>query len=320
MIPLVSSRDAFMALTCVFVLLSLALGLFMKKLHQPYIVSYILVGIVLGESGFGLVENSEQIQHMGEIGIILLLFFIGMEINLPDFVRQWRVALVGTSLQVTFSVLLVCLFGWFLGWNLVRSIILGFVIALSSSAVIIKLLEEKGLMKTQVGQNVLSILLTQDIIIVPLLIITSFLGGRDVPGYELGLMIVGGILILGILAYIYRYQKVSLPYSKLIASDNELQVFLAIFLCFGGALLTSLFGLSAALGAFVGGMVMHAAQETSWLHDTLHSFRILFVAVFFVTIGFDLHLAKLWTSDDAGWCRLHDQPSIEYRHPYLLLG
>jgi CPA2 family monovalent cation:H+ antiporter-2 len=290
MFPLVSSPDAFMALTCVFVLLILALGLFLKRIHQPYIVSYILVGVLMGSDGLGMVENTVQIQHMGEIGIILLLFFIGMEIDLPDFVKQWKVALIGTILQVTFSVGLILGLGHFLGWNTARSVILGFVIALSSSAVIIKLLEEKGLLPTKMGKNVLSILLTQDILIVPMLIITSFMGGRDVPFGEIALMIVGGVLIIGLLAYIYWKKKIKLPYNKLIAKDNELQVFLAIFFCFGGALITSFFGLSAALGAFVGGMVMHAAEESTWLHDTLHSFRILFVAIFFVTVGLQLDL------------------------------
>lgn len=104
-----------------------------------------------------------------------------MEISLPEFIKQWRVAAIGTLLQVGTSVAIVLGIGYFFDWNIERSIIIGFVIALSSSAVIIKLLADKNLVNTRVGKNVLSILLMQDIIIVPLLIVTSLLGVKKNP-------------------------------------------------------------------------------------------------------------------------------------------
>lgn len=108
-----------------FGILALILGLVMRRLKQPYIIGYIIVGTIIGESGLGLVSNSDTVHYMGELGIVLLLFFIGMEISLPEFVRRWRVALLGTALQVGFSVLLVLLVGHFLGWPRARSIVLG---------------------------------------------------------------------------------------------------------------------------------------------------------------------------------------------------
>ena len=101
-------------------------------------------------------------------------------------------------------------------------------------------------------------------------------------------MIIGGVIVMSILIYIYIKRSIKLPFAAKIENDHELQVFAAILLCFGGALLASAFGLSPALGAFVGGMVMHVSKATDWIYDTLHSFRVLFVALFFVSIGLQI--------------------------------
>lgn len=285
---LASKLDPTVAFVSVLAILIILLGLILKKFKQPYIIGYIIVGALLGEHGIGLIKDSDSIHHLGEIGIILLLFFIGMEISLPELVKQWKLAVVGTLLQVVISVLIVLSIGHFFNWNINRSIILGFVIALSSSAVIIKIIQDKNLITTRIGKNVLSILLMQDIIIVPLLIITSVIGGKEEPIKNIILMIIGGLLVMAILIYIYVKRSIKLPFASKLENDHELQVFAAILLCFGGALLASAFGLSPALGAFVGGMVMHVSKATDWIYDTLHSFRVLFVALFFVSIGLQI--------------------------------
>ncbi len=285
---LAAKLDPTVTFVSILAILIIFLGLILKRFNQPYIIGYILVGALLGEHGIGLIKDPEAIHDLGEIGIILLLFFIGMEISLPELVKQWKLAVIGTLLQVGISVLIVVGIGHFLSWNIERSIILGFVIALSSSAVIIKIIQDKNLITTRIGKNVLSILLMQDIIIVPLLILTSIIGGKEEPIENIILMIIGGVLVMAILIYIYIKRSIKLPFANKIENDHELQVFAAILLCFGGALLASLFGLSPALGAFVGGMVMHVSKTTVWIYDTLHSFRVLFVALFFVSIGLQL--------------------------------
>lgn len=265
-----------------------AIGLVIKKLKQPYIVGYVIAGALLGKQGFGVITDMESAKHLGEIGIILLLFFIGMEISLPQLVKRWKIAIFGTFLQIAASVLIMWGVGLVFGWKANRIVVLGFIIALSSSAIVIKLLEERKLIETRLGQDVLSILLMQDIVIVPLLIVCSFLGGSEIEFSGILRMFVGGFCLLLVLAYIYSKQTIRLPLSEHIENDHELQVFAAIAFCFGGALFASIFGLSPALGAFVGGMVMHAAQSTDWIHDTLHSFRVLFVSVFFVSVGLQI--------------------------------
>lgn len=285
-----SSIDVIIIVVCILALVVIVFSTLLRKFNQTYIIGYILAGIVLGEHGFEVVKDKDSIFILGELGVILLLFFIGMEINLVDFVKRWKVAVIGTFAQIVFSVLFVLLIGHLIGWNFARSVVLGFVIALSSSAVVIKLLQDKNLIDTKVGKNVLSVLLAQDVALVPLLIIISQLGGKEQSTQSVVLMIVGAILIISILIYIYIKGKISLPLFHKIERDHELQVFMAIFLCFGGALATILFGLSGALGAFVGGMIINAAKEADWIHDTLHSFRVLFVSFFFISVGLQIDL------------------------------
>lgn len=266
------------------------LGILLRWLKQPYVVAYILAGVVLGPYGFAIVTDEALSAGMGEIGLILLLFFIGMETSLPKLLANWQLAIIGTILQVAVSVGLVILIGSFFTWPMSRMIMLGFIISLSSSAVVIKLLQDSGEINSPVGENVISILLTQDILIVPMLIIGDYLGGTPPAPQEVGLQILGGILIISILVIVIKRQHFNLPFGDEIEKDHELQVFIALIVCFGLALITASFGLSAALGAFVAGLVVHAARSTEWFHDSLHAFRVLFVAFFFVSIGLMIDL------------------------------
>lgn len=283
---ILASFDPLVGLISILAVLAILVSSLLKRIKQPFIIGYILIGVIVGQ--LNLVNNGDTIHRLGELGIILLMFFIGMEISLPDLVQKWKIAILGTLMQVGISILSVFLLGYFFEWSLVESIILGFVISLSSSAIVIKILDDKDLIDTNIGQNVLSILLMQDIIIVPLLIATSFMGGESLGKTKLILMLVGGVIVIGVLVFIYIKKSIKLPFSSGLEQDHELQVFEAIFACFGCALVTSLFGLSGALGAFIGGMIMHVGQSTEWIHDVLHSFRVLFVAFFFIGIGLQI--------------------------------
>jgi len=272
----------------IFVLIALiiiGLATLLRYFKQPFVIAYILAGVLLGKYGFEIIVDETLIKGIGEFGLILLLFFIGMEIDLKDFLKNWKIATFGTLSQIFGSVFLVSLIGYAFGWQLNRIIILGFIISLSSSAVIIKLLQDNQESQSEVGKNIISILLMQDILIVPMLIATNYLGGNVPSTIDIIMQIVGGILLIGSMVWIFNKKEFRLPFSKTIEKDHELQVFFAFIVCFGFAVLTALFGLSAALGAFVGGMVVHAAKSTDWFHDSLNSFRVIFVALFFVSIG-----------------------------------
>lgn len=271
-----------------FVLLGIVviiIGSILRYYKQPYILGYIVAGIMVGQHGMGLLTDEKVIHTLGEFGLILLLFFIGMEISLPNLIKNWKVPVVGTLSQVFGSILLVACLGWLYDWGINRIVVLGFIISLSSSAVVIKLLQDNNEFHTQTGQNVISILLMQDILIVPMLVITGYLGGHAPSSSEVILQIVGGGMIIGLIVWLIVKKEFSLPFIKNLEDDHELQVIVAFSICFGFALITAFFGLSAALGAFVGGIFVNTAKSTEWFHDSLHSFRVIFVALFFVSIG-----------------------------------
>lgn len=260
-------------------------GLVLKRIKQPYITAYILTGVILGPHGFQFVTESETAEVMGELGLVILMFFIGMEISLKDFLGKWRIALFGTGLQVAFSVFFVTLVGYYFHWPVSRMLLMGFIISLSSSAVVIKLIEDNQIRGTKIGQDVISILLTQDILIVPMIILTSFLSGEKIETRQILLQTVGGVLVVTFLIYLLKKQTVRLPFTRELENDHELQVFASLIVCFGLALVTSMFELSAGFGAFVAGLFVHASPATHWLHDSLHSFRVLLVSIFFLSVG-----------------------------------
>ena len=270
-----------------------SVGSVLRFFNQPYIIAYILAGVLIGKHGFGIITDEESIRAIGEFGLILLLFFIGMEISLPDFVKNWKVPTFGTIFQIIGSILMVALIGWFFNWSISRIIVLGMIISLSSSAVVIKLLQDNNESNTRIGKNVISMLLVQDILIVPMLILTSYLGGASPSTTDIVMQLIGGVLLVGVMIYILKKKEISLPFSKKLKDDHEMQVFLAIAYCFGFAIVTAFFGISAALGAFVGGMVVNVTRSTDWIHDSLHAFRVVFVAVFFASVGMMIDISFL---------------------------
>jgi monovalent cation:H+ antiporter-2, CPA2 family len=280
-----------------FVLLSmviLVVGFLLRVLKQPSIITYLIVGVLVGPYGLELVTDEALITDLGSLGLVLLLFFVGMEIHLPSLVTNWKISVMGTFIQIAVSIIVVWFLGRIFNWRINQVIMLGFVISLSSTAVIIKILQERNELFTKAGQNVLGILIAQDVLIVPMLIIIGYLGGDKPEIAVIFKQIIGGMIIVGIILYILKKKEINLPFRSYIEKDHEVQVFVAFTLCFGFSVVTALFGLSSALGAFVAGIILSATKSTGWVHDSLQAFKIMFVALFFVSVGMlmDLHFLK----------------------------
>lgn len=281
-----------------FVILSLTIilvGFIFRILKQPDLLTYIIVGLLLGPNGLKVVTDESIVTNLGALGLVLLLFFIGMEISLPRLITNWRISVIGTFLQVVVTIMAVFLAGRYFGWEIRQIIFWGFVLSLSSTAVIVKLLDERKEINSNIGQVVLGILLVQDILIVPMLIIIGYMGGEIPRSTELIKQLIGGLLIIGLVILILLKKQINLPFRKYIDRDHELQVFVAFTLCFGFSVITALLGLSAALGAFVAGMLVSSSKSTEWVYQSLLSFKVLFVALFFVSIGMliDLNFIKI---------------------------
>ncbi len=289
-VDMVANLDQVIPIFVIVPFVVLFICMILALFKQPYVVAYILAGLVISQ--LGIVPKQFQLGLLGEIGIILLMFFIGMEVSLPKLISKWKVALTGPLLQIILSVIVVFILGNIFDWPWQRSVLIGFIITLSSSAVIIKILDDLGELHTKVGQNVLGILIVQDIIVVPLMIIISFMSGEKASSIEIFLQIIGA-LILGTLMYLVITRRLAIPIPKGMVENHELQVFTALAICFGLAALSSFFGLSAPLGAFFAGIVVTSFRGTDWVHQSLHGFKVVFVAMFFIYVGTLLDLTFL---------------------------
>lgn len=263
----------------------LIMGMILHRLKQPHVVGYLITGIILGPHVIGLINEQSLIERLGAMGVVFLLFFVGMEISPKKLLSTWRITVIGTTIQILISIATVWLLGKWLDWPLSRSILLGFVISLSSTAVVLKILQDNNELETDTGQNVLGVLLFQDMAIIPMLIVIGLMSGSEPDSQQAVLQVIGGILMIALIAYLMHKETIHLPLAKWLKGDHEMQIFAALAVCFGLSLITGLFGLSTALGAFVAGMLVGAARETQWVHTSLEPFRVIFIALFFVSIG-----------------------------------
>jgi len=286
--------DPIMVVLTSTILIILAVGLLIHKLKQPYVIAYMIVGVIIGPHGLAFIEDKLDLTKIGSIGVLLLMFFIGMEMSLPRLVAHWRVAVIGTLLQIMISVAVLYGLGSWFNWPFAQSVLLGFVISISSTAVVIKILQEWKEINTAVGRDVIGILLIQDLAIVPMLIAINFLGGEVLNFTGVILQIVGGLAIILLLTWLVVKREFKMPFGKFLRKDTELQVFTAFMLCFGLAFITGIFNLSAALGAFVAGILISVAKETTWVYKRLEPFYVVFMALFFVSIGMLVDLNFLY--------------------------
>ena len=268
------------------ILVILVVALAMRILRQPHVIGYLLAGILLGPHGLAFLTEQETIARVGEFGVVLLLFFVGMETSPRKLMENWRVTFLGTGVQIVGSIFLIWLLGLYLDWSWGQIVLLGFVISISSTAVVLNYLRLTGQMNSKIGRDALGVLLAQDLALIPMLLVIGFLGGSSQPDRQIYLLQGAGVVLVGaLLTWMLVSKRVRLPLSPRIRQDHEMQLFLAFGLCLGFALITGLLQLSTALGAFIAGMLIGEARETTWVHEQLEPFRVVFVAVFFVSIG-----------------------------------
>lgn len=286
--------DPFMPVLALSILLILATGFTLKCLKMPSVVGYLTAGFMLGPFGFSFLKDIEMASRIGGLGILLLMFFVGMEMSLPSLMAKWKTVILGTIFQIAASVAAVAVIGMFFKWDLNRIIVLGFVISLSSTAVVIKLLKDTNELDTDVGQSVVGILLTQDVVVIPMILILQFLSKPELSLVTISKQAIGFSLFLASIIWVSRRtEKISVPFGKILFSDHEIQVFISLLLCFGSATIFSLMELPTALGAFAAGIAVAVLKHTEWVHDHLTPFRVVFISLFFVSVGMQLDLTFL---------------------------
>lgn len=261
-------------------------GMMMVRVKQPPIVGYILAGVILGPSGLALVENRESINLLAELGVIMLLYFVGMELSLRAFRAIWKIALITSMVQILASVGAVYGIAQVFDWPFEWALLFGFCLALSSTAVAINVLEDAGELRTTVGKVAVGVLIAQDLAVAPMLVVISNLSGEGGinPKVILEVALSIGLLLLFILV-LTRRTKVNLPFHRLTMGNPALTPLAALTWCFGFATVAGLIGLSPAFGAFLAGLVVGNSAQRQTVHENAVPVQAILMMVFFLSVG-----------------------------------
>lgn len=269
---------------------ALLCGLALIRLRQPAIVGYIVAGIMLGPTGLKMVENTQTVQLLAELGVIMLLFLIGMELNIRSFKSVMKTALSAAVLQIVMAFAAFWAVGHFLDWSFQRITVFAFATALSSTAVAIKILEETDDLRTPVGRTTVSVLVAQDLAVIPMLLIIGAFGaagkGDESPGMAIAVKLGISVGILAIVSwFLARKDRVTLPLSHWIMSRAEVIPLAAMAFCFTWATLSGALGLSTAYGAFLAGLIVGNSNVRTALHKAAEPIQTILLMVFFLSIG-----------------------------------
>jgi len=255
----------------------------LRMLKIPAAVAYIITGVAVGPSGIGFVHDEALLEHMGELGVIMLMFFVGMEVSLPRLIMQWRISVLGTFAQITLSVAICSLGSWLFGWSWQAGLLFGFIISMSSTAVVLTMLKDSDELTTPFGQHALGILLMQDLAIVPIMIVLGLLGGQDMTVHEVTIQLLGGVVLMALVIWLLRHPGWHIPDAFKQTVDKR--ILMGLLLCFASAAMTASIGLSAPFGAFLAGMILNSSDQAKWVEEHLHSLYVVFVAIFFLSVG-----------------------------------
>ena len=265
----------------------------LRRVGVPSIAGFILAGALVGPTALRLVDDTHQVEVLAEIGVALLLFGIGLEFSLGHLRRLWKAILVGGGIQVTATVACTAALAVWYGLETGPAVFLGCVVAVSSTAVVLRGLSTRGELDSPHGRLAVGILLFQDLCVVPMLLAAPILAGQQSSTREIAVAAIIGILILmGVLVAASRIVPYLLAF---VAKTRERELFvLTVFLgCFGIAWGLSLAGISLALGAFLAGLIVAGSEFRHQAMSDLIPVREVFASVFFVSVGMLLDVSDV---------------------------
>jgi CPA2 family monovalent cation:H+ antiporter-2 len=263
-------------------------GLGMNRLRLPSATGFILVGIVLGPTGLGLVERPDAIETLASLGVLMLLFLIGMELRLEAFRRLLPLAAGVAALEILAALAFTLSLAQFTSGETKSAVVIAFMLAVSSTVVATRMMEDTGETQTPAGRLTLAILVAQNLAVVPLLLVVNALGGAASNG---ALVLVGIKLVLafgllvGFIGVLTRIKSFRFPWSEQVLENQEIGTLTVTGICFAAAAVSGLLGLSPALGAFLGGIAVgHStlARPARRLADPIRSVLLFF---FFISLG-----------------------------------
>ena len=265
-----------------------------RRLNMPAILGYLLVGVLIGPHALGFVPDTPGTRYLAEFGVVFLMFSIGLEFSLPRLASMRRVVLGFGGLQVLLTIAIVVSIACFanLGWQ--AGLILGGILAMSSTAIVSKVLAEQTQLHSPHGRQIMGVLLFQDLAVIPLLVLIPALA---LPGEQIAAEIAEALLKAGaVLAVILVLgQRIMRPLFHLVATQksSELFVLTVLLVTLGLAWATEAAGLSLALGAFLAGMLISETEYRYQVENDIKPFRDVLLGLFFVTIGMLLDVSAV---------------------------
>ena len=275
----------------VILLVSLPIIFLFKKINIPSIVGFLIAGMIIGPYGFRLINDSDSINALAQMGVITLLFTIGLEISFKDLARMKKFVFIAGTLQVVLTVIISTLISMALGLSTTLSIFIGMLISVSSTSIILTLLTQSNELDTPHGQIALSVSIFQDLAVVAMVLSLPLLSGRD--DFEFTSIFLQLLFAFGAVGMIYIAAKFLIPYVMIhLARARTREVFTigTILILLGTAYLTYSVGLSFALGAFIAGLILSESDYSSQIVSEILPFKDVFISLFFVSIGLLLNI------------------------------
>jgi CPA2 family monovalent cation:H+ antiporter-2 len=275
---------------------AVGLGLVMSRLRMPAAAGFILVGMALGPTGLGLIHNSTSIETLAELGVLMLLFIIGMEMRLASFSKSLPLALGITGVTCLVIPVSVALFTYAVHGEILGGIVIGFMLSISSTAVAMKMIEDSQEKDTPAGRLAVAILVAQDLAVVPLLLITNTLGG-ELNAWALigvGTRLALAFALLGAFIHVLnRIKSFRFPASEYLLKNSDVGTLGVLGICFASATASGLLGLSPALGAFLGGLAVGHSTLRRGALAMAQPVQSILLFVFFLSVGLLIDLDYL---------------------------
>jgi len=261
------------------------------RMRVPIILGFLLTGVITGPHGLGLVRDVEAVKILADVGVVLLLFAIGLEFSFRNLLQIKRAVLLGGALQVSITAIAAFAIARHFGQSIEEAVLLGFLVSLSSTAIVLKIFQDRAEVETPQGNTALGILIFQDIIVVPMMLFVPLLAGEGRGGIEPFLLFLSKVVLIILLVVIgSKWVVPRLLYNIARTKSRELFLLSVIAVCLAVAWLANVAGRSIALGAFLAGLIISESEYSHQALGNILPFRDVFMSFFFVSIGMLLNM------------------------------
>ena len=268
---------------------SLPITYLFHRAKLPALVGFLITGVLIGPFGAAIITETRVVERLADIGVVLLLFTVGLEFSITDIIRSGRQLLIGGGTQVLLTIAAVTGIALLLHYPLPQAVFFGFLASLSSTAIVLKMYSDRTELDSAHGRLATGILLFQDLAVVPMMLMLPVLGEASALGAvtPLSVLISLGKAVLGLLGVFFAARQVVpfLLHQVIRLRNREMFFLLVVLLCLGTAWITYSLGLSLALGAFLAGLIISESEYSQHIVVEIMPFRDYFASIFFISIG-----------------------------------